>query len=237
MGQAEAEDLGLDGGPLYDPLRQLPLSGAGPTGTTGRGTRDRPRRAGRPLRQPGDRPGANPKSAAPSRRGVVRPTTPPRAIGLRPCSRRPARPSMEDILASIKRVIAEEKGRARRRLAARARRGGRSSSRPWRPSSRGRAPSSTTWPAAARRAEPPTQPPALEQLPPSRERRRRPHGQSARGHGPRDAEADAQAMARRASAGDRRRACEARDRPHHRPPALVLAFNQLRGRFASASRP
>ena len=44
--------------------------------------------------------------------------------------------------------------------------------------------------------------------------------QSARGDGPRDAPPDPQAMARRASAGHRRRACEARNPPHHRAGPL-----------------
>ena len=53
---------------------------------------------------------------------------------------------------------------------------------------------------------------ALEQLSDGRrDRPRRAAGQSARGHGSRDAPADAQAMARRAFAADGRRSCEARD--------------------------
>ena len=67
-------------------------------------------------------------------------------------------------------------------------------------------------PAAARRQPRQLQPPLDWTNSPGRRDRAPAAGrQSARGHGPRDAAADAQAMARRPSAGDRRRACQARD--------------------------
>ena len=138
-------------------------------------------------------------------------------------------PSMEDILASIKKVIAEEK-ELRTSAAPRGCRRGRTASRRQRAStttcsnstsrSRRRSTSVRRWSMS---------------MPPGRaasaraiaDRRRdgaaASAGQPARGDHPRDASADAQAMARRAFAADGRRACEARDFADYRAPAVVFA--------------
>ena len=92
MGQAEADDLGLDGGPLYDPLgnyRRVAGNWNDWAGDPQAPRRSRPARS-RPQEQPQGR-----DSGA--------------AIGNREAMAGAREPSMEDILASIKRVIAEEK--------------------------------------------------------------------------------------------------------------------------------
>ncbi len=108
MGQAEAQDLGLEGGPLYDPLgnyRRV-ANNWNDWATDKRYTRSRRapsvRRNFRPIRVVSgttfDRAGGHVRgdSAAP-----ISDSAPMQSPG--------REPSMEDILASIKKVIAEEK--------------------------------------------------------------------------------------------------------------------------------
>jgi TolC family type I secretion outer membrane protein len=100
MGQAEADDLGLEGGPLYDPLGNY-RSVAGNWNDW----------AGEPRANPvATRTG----HSAGGSRGPAVPDRPTgrdsgAAISDRQAMAAAREPSMEDILASIKRVIAEEK--------------------------------------------------------------------------------------------------------------------------------
>ena len=92
MGQAEADDLGLEGGPLYDPL-----------GNYRRVAGSWSDWAGEPRHPTVATSTVAPEEAAAGRDSAD-------ALGKRAVMQTSGRePSMEDILASIKKVIAEEK--------------------------------------------------------------------------------------------------------------------------------
>ena len=183
MGQAEAQDLGLDGGPLYDPLgnyRRVANNwndwASDPRTSDGRDAHGQPAGdAGEPDRHAADRSGAHRPVAARCRlRADDRAAAATRRAGdfgrankrYRALMQSPGRePSMEDILASIKKVIAEEKELRTSARAGRSGRGRAASRRDVRAEDdvleldEPLAPAGRPWPAAGRRrcrrAEPP----------------------------------------------------------------------------------
>ena len=214
MGLAEAEDLNLDGGPLYDPLVNYNRYVAQLVGLGRRA--DDPRRSRPAPRRPDANSPVTPIVTSRDRAAAIS----DKSFVMGDIQQDP---SMEEILASIKRVIAEDGRAARdRRRAARPSAPRRRAAEPSR--RRGRAGAGRSGhrgsgllsdDAAAASRERLASLSALRQrgeLPPDAER--------ARGGGARHAAADAEGMARPASARDRRGAGHPRDRPDHRPRAL-----------------
>ena len=217
MGMAEAEDLNLDGGPLYDPTINYNRY-AGSWSDWDDGPRIVPvstRTAPRRCKQPRD------SAAALGHKALVMGDI-------------QQDPSMEEILASIKRVIAEDTRAAStaaprppRRIArpevrarggrARARRSGLRSVRPALRRCRHRQPPAARQPLGAAPAQR------------GGGRRRRP-----RSRGPRDAAAGAQGLARPAFARDRRGPRHPRDR---RITAATSNFPQPTSLRAQRSNP